>query len=86
MLRHCPNLRGYLACDASGPIGIARAVVSAGRAGTVTVVGMDSIAPIAAAVADGVLSRPWPPSRACRGYGRADAVAGQPRSADPAVR
>lgn len=55
VLRHCPNLRGYLACDASGPIGIARAVVSAGRAGTVTVVGMDSIAPIAAAVADGVL-------------------------------
>lgn len=54
-LREHPNLRGYLACDASGPIGIARAVVSAGRKGQVQVVGMDSIAPIAAAVAEGVL-------------------------------
>ncbi len=50
-----PNLRGYLACDASGPIGIARAVVAAGRSKDVTVVGMDSIGPIAAAVAEGVL-------------------------------
>ena len=55
VLRTHPNLGGYLACDASGPIGIARAVVSAGRQGQVQVVGMDSIAPIAAAVADGVL-------------------------------
>lgn len=54
LLAH-PELRGYLACDASGPIGIAEAVVAAGRAGQVTVVGMDSIRPIAAAVAEGVL-------------------------------
>ena len=50
-----PDLRGYLACDASGPIGIARAIKEAGRVGKVQAVGMDSIAPIAAAVADGVL-------------------------------
>lgn len=55
VLESHPSLRGYLACDASGPIGIARAVVEAGRVGQVQVVGMDSIAPIAAAVADGVL-------------------------------
>ena len=50
-----PNLRGYLACDASGPIGIAEAIKSADRVGKVQAVGMDSIAPIAAAVAEGVL-------------------------------
>jgi ribose transport system substrate-binding protein len=55
VLQARPNLRGYLACDASGPIGIAAAVVAAGRVGKVQVVGMDSIGPIAAAVADGVL-------------------------------
>lgn len=55
VLQSRPNLRGYLACDASGPIGIAEAVVAAGRVGQVQVVGMDSIGPIAAAVADGVL-------------------------------
>lgn len=55
VLQAHPDLRGYLACDASGPIGIARAVVAAGRVGAVQVVGMDSIAPIAQAVADGVL-------------------------------
>lgn len=50
-----PNLRGYLACDASGPIGIAEAIRAADRVGQVQVVGMDSIGPIASAVADGVL-------------------------------
>ena len=55
VLQSHPDLRGYLACDASGPIGIAQAVVAAGRVGQVKVVGMDSIRPIAAAVADGVL-------------------------------
>ena len=50
-----PNLRGYLACDASGPIGISEAIRAAGRVGQVQAVGMDSIGPIAAAVADGVL-------------------------------
>lgn len=55
VLQSNPNLRGYLACDASGPIGVAQAIVAAGRMGQVTAVGMDSIRPIAAAVADGVL-------------------------------
>lgn len=50
-----PNLRGYLACDASGPIGIAEAIKAADLVGKVQAVGMDSIAPIAAAVAEGVL-------------------------------
>lgn len=55
VLRTHPNLAGYLACDASGPIGIADAITAAGRVGQVQAVGMDSIAPIAQAVADGIL-------------------------------
>lgn len=50
-----PDLRGYLCCDASGPVGIATAVRAAGRVGQVTVVGMDGIEPILHAVKDGVL-------------------------------
>lgn len=55
VLAQRPDLRGYLACDASGPIGIAEAIVAAGRTEQVHVVGMDSIRPIAEAVASGVL-------------------------------
>ena len=50
-----PHLRGYLCCDAAGPIGIAAAIRKAGRVGRVTVVGMDSIGPILEAVRQGVL-------------------------------
>lgn len=50
-----PDLRGYLCCDAAGPIGIATAVRKAGRRGRVVVVGMDGIRPILEAVQDGVL-------------------------------
>jgi ribose transport system substrate-binding protein len=50
-----PDLRGYLCCDASGPIGIADAIREAGRVGQVTAVGMDGIEPILEAIKDGVL-------------------------------
>ena len=50
-----PGLRGYLCCDASGPIGIAQAIREADRVGQVTAVGMDGIEPILHAVKDGVL-------------------------------
>lgn len=49
------DLRGYLCCDASGPIGIAQAIKEAGRAGDVKVVGMDGIRPILEAVKEGIL-------------------------------
>lgn len=49
------DLRGYLCCDASGPIGIAAAIKRAGKAGTVTVVGMDSIRPILEAIKEGLI-------------------------------
>ena len=50
-----PDLKGYLCCDASGPIGIAAAVKAAGKVGEVKVVGMDGIRPILDAVKEGVI-------------------------------
>jgi ribose transport system substrate-binding protein len=50
-----PDLRGYLCCDAAGPIGIAAAVRRAGKVGAVAVVGMDGIRPILEAVKAGIL-------------------------------
>ena len=50
-----PDLRGYLCCDASGPIGIATAIKNAGRAGKVMVVSMDGIKPILDAIKEGVI-------------------------------
>jgi ribose transport system substrate-binding protein len=49
------DLRGYLCCDASGPIGIAAAIREAGKAGKVKVVGIDSIRQILEAVKEGVI-------------------------------
>jgi ribose transport system substrate-binding protein len=50
-----PDLRGYLCCDASGPIGIAAAIREAGRIGKVKVVGMDAIRPILEAIKAGII-------------------------------
>lgn len=50
-----PDLKGYLCCDASGPIGIAAAIRQAGRTGKVKVVGMDGIRPILEAIKEGVI-------------------------------
>lgn len=55
VLAERPGLRGYLCCDASGPVGIAQAIREAGRVGQVTAVGMDGIEPILHAIKDGVL-------------------------------
>jgi ribose transport system substrate-binding protein len=49
------DLSGYLCCDASGPIGIARAIMDAGRVGQVKVVSMDGIRPILDAIKEGVI-------------------------------
>jgi ribose transport system substrate-binding protein len=50
-----PDLKGYLCCDAAGPIGIAAAVRKLGKVGKVAVVGMDGIEPILEAVKERVL-------------------------------
>lgn len=50
-----PDLKGYLCCDASGPIGIASAVKNAGKVGKISVVGMDGIKPILEAIKEGII-------------------------------
>jgi ribose transport system substrate-binding protein len=50
-----PDLRGYLCCDAAGPVGIARAIRKAGKSGKVAFVGMDAIRPILEFVKEGVI-------------------------------
>jgi ribose transport system substrate-binding protein len=50
-----PDLRGYLCCDSSGPIGIATAIKEAGKAGQVKVVSMDGIKPILDAIEEGII-------------------------------
>lgn len=55
VLESHPDLRGYLCCNASGPIGIATAIKKAGKAGQVKVVSMDGIKPILEAVKEGVI-------------------------------
>ena len=55
VLESHPDLKGYLCCDASGPIGIATAIKEAGKVGKVKVVGMDGIKPILDAVKEGVI-------------------------------
>ncbi len=50
-----PDLRGYLCCDASGPVGIAQAIKEAKKVGQVKVVGMDGIKPILESIKEGIL-------------------------------
>lgn len=50
-----PDLRGYLCCDASGPIGIAAAIMQAGKTGKIKVVGMDGNKPVLDAIKEGVI-------------------------------
>jgi len=50
-----PDLKGYLCCDASGPIGIATAIKKAGKVGKIKVVSMDGIKPILEAIQAGVI-------------------------------
>ena len=49
------DLRGYLCCDAAGPIGIATAIRKAGKAGQLAFVGMDAIRPILEFVKAGII-------------------------------
>ncbi len=59
-----PDLKGYLCCDASGPIGIAAALREAKKVGIVKVVSMDGIRPILEAIQAGIIeassaTKPW---------------------------
>lgn len=50
-----PDLKGYLCCDAAGPIGIANAIKEAGKQDEIIAVGMDNLIEILEAVQDGSL-------------------------------
>jgi ribose transport system substrate-binding protein len=54
-LKSHPDLKGYLCCDASGPIGIAKAIKDAGKMRGVTVVSMDGIKAILDAIKEGII-------------------------------
>lgn len=49
-----PNLKGWVASDASGPIGIGQAIKEAGKTGQVTLVGMDDLPEMLQMIRDGV--------------------------------
>lgn len=55
ILKSHPDLKGYLCCDASGPIGIAKAIKEAGKIKEVTVVSMDGIKAILDAIKEGII-------------------------------
>jgi ABC-type sugar transport system, periplasmic component len=50
-----PDLRGFVSCDASGPIGIGLAVKEAGKSGKVLSVGMDDLNQLLALIKEGVV-------------------------------
>jgi ABC-type sugar transport system ATPase subunit/ABC-type sugar transport system substrate-binding protein len=50
-----PDLNGFLCCNASNPIGAARAVQNAGKAGKVLIAGMDNLPETLAFVKEGVI-------------------------------
>jgi ribose transport system substrate-binding protein len=49
-----PNLKGWVACDAAGPIGIGQAIQEAGKVGEVKMVGLDNLPEMLQLIRDGV--------------------------------
>ena len=50
-----PNLKGWVACDAAGPIGIGQAIKEAGKVGMVIEVGLDNLPDLLALIKEGVV-------------------------------
>ena len=50
-----PNLKGWVACDAAGPIGIGIAIKEANKAGTVKEVGLDDLNQLIELIKEGVV-------------------------------
>ncbi|MCY0094159.1 substrate-binding domain-containing protein [Hoeflea ulvae] len=51
-----PNLKGIFGSNASNPVGAARAVQNAGKAGEITIVGMDDLPETLQFISDGVIA------------------------------
>lgn len=49
-----PDLKGWVACDASGPVGIGQAIKEAGKTGKVLEVGLDDLTDMVQLIKDGV--------------------------------
>ncbi|OQM74321.1 substrate-binding domain-containing protein [Manganibacter manganicus] len=49
-----PNLKGWVACDAAGPIGIGQAIKEADKVGKVQLVGLDDLSQMIQLIKDGV--------------------------------
>jgi ribose transport system substrate-binding protein len=54
VIKAFPDLKGYLCCDASGPLGIAEAIKKSGMTGKIKVVSMDGITPIPETIKEGI--------------------------------
>lgn len=54
IMRAHPDLEGWVACDAAGPIGIGRAIKEAGLAGQVKLVGLDNLPEMLTLIKDGL--------------------------------
>lgn len=48
-----PNLKGWVASDAAGPVGIGQAIKESGKAGQVKMVGIDNLAEVIGLIKDG---------------------------------
>lgn len=56
ILQAFPNIKGFFGCNAVNPIGIARAVKDAGKAGQVVIVGMDDMPETIEFLKEGVIA------------------------------
>ena len=56
ILQAFPDLKGIFGCNATNPIGAARAITAAGKAGQVKIVGMDDLPECLQLVKDGTIS------------------------------
>lgn len=55
ILKAHPDLDGFVSCNASGPVGIGRAIAEAGRAGKIHSVGIDDLDPLLELIREGVV-------------------------------
>jgi ribose transport system substrate-binding protein len=63
-----PNLRGWVASDASGPIGIGRAIASLGAQGRVQAVGIDDLPELVGQIRSGVMNSSVATKPRAQGY------------------
>ncbi len=54
IMRAHPNLKGWVSCDAAGPIGVAQAIKLAGKVGKVSSVGLDNLPQMIDLINEGV--------------------------------